>query len=104
MAKIRETEVERDADGRVTNVEERIERPRRGGFGWGALFGLVVASAAVVWFAYSQGSFQNAGVKADVAAAHAEQTVGQTAETAGDAAKHLGDRVENATDNNTAAN
>lgn len=101
MAKIRETNVERDEQGRVTNVEERIERPGRfGGFGLGALFGLVVASGAVIYFAYSQGSFRNAGEEADRAATQAEQSVSQTAENAGDAAQNLGNQVEDATDTN----
>jgi hypothetical protein len=98
MAKIRETNIEQDE--RVTNVGERLEKPRRsgGGFGIGALFGLVVAAGAVIYFAYSQGSFRNAGEEADRAASQVEQSIGQTAENAGDAAQDLGDKVEDATD------
>ena len=67
MAKIRETEVERDADGRVLVSREHVteEKPRRkGGFGWGMLLGVLVIAVAIIAFAYNQGSFQQAGVEA----------------------------------------
>jgi hypothetical protein len=103
MPEIRETEVERDAEGRVIgyrertseNVERVHERPRRkGGFGWGMLFGILVIAVAIVAFAYSQGSFQQAGVEADQATAQIEEQTGQAAETAGDAIENAGDQVE----------
>jgi hypothetical protein len=93
MAKI-ETQVERDANGRVVGYSETIERPRNGGgFGWGVLLGGLIIAAAIVGFGYSQGSFQNAGRDADRATAQAEQQIGSTAERAGDLAENAGDRV-----------
>jgi hypothetical protein len=84
MAEIRETEVERDADGRIVGYRERVSehvdddkpvRRKGGGFGWGLLFGALVIAIAIVAFAYSQGSFQQAGVEADqVASVVEEQT------------------------------
>jgi hypothetical protein len=51
MAEIRETHVERDADGNVTDTKVVIERPRKkGGFGWGMLFGVLLIAAAVIGF------------------------------------------------------
>jgi hypothetical protein len=101
MAEIRETEIERDAEGRVISQRDHIvERPRKsgGGFGWGLLFGIAVIAVAIVAFAYSQGSFQNAGADADRATAQAETQITQTAENAGDAVETAGDQVEQATD------
>jgi len=100
MPEIRETEVERDADGRVIGQRERVsvdthERPRRkGGFGWGMLFGILIIAVAIVAFAYSQGSFQQAGVEADQATAQIEEQTGEAAETAGDALENAGDEAE----------
>lgn len=81
MARVHETEVERDADGRVVHTTEHIiERPRRrgGGFGWGMLLGVILIAGAIVAFAYNQGSFQTAGRQADQAAAQVEQQIDQT--------------------------
>lgn len=99
MAEIRETEVERDADGNVIGYRERVAerdepKRRKGGFGWGMLFGILVIAIAVVAFAYSQGSFQQAGVEADQATAQIEEQSGQAAETAGDAIENAGDQAE----------
>lgn len=105
MPEIRETEVERDADGRVIGYKERISednthvheappRRRKGGFGWGMLFGILVIAVAIVAFAYSQGSFQQAGVEADQATAQIEAQTEQAAETAGDALENAGDQAE----------
>jgi hypothetical protein len=106
MPEIRETEVERDADGRVTGYKERVsddtihEQPRRrkGGFGWGMLFGILIIAVAIVAFAYSQGSFQQAGVEADQATAQIEEQTGQAVETTGDALESAGDQAESAGD------
>ncbi|MGQ0531160.1 MAG: hypothetical protein ACT4OF_00530 [Caulobacteraceae bacterium] len=84
MAEIRETHVERDEDGRVTDTKVVIERPKRkGGFGWGLLFGVLLIAAAVIGFAYSQGSFQEAGVEADQVAAQVEQSTEGAIDTTG---------------------
>jgi hypothetical protein len=92
MSTHRETEIERDEDGRVVAVEERIARPRRGaGFGWGALLGVILITGAMIAFAYTQGSFQNAGARVDSAAQQAEEQIGDRAEAAGD-------RIESSTD------
>lgn len=100
---IRETHIDRDADGRVVNREVIVERPKRkGGFGWGMLFGVVLIAGAIIAFAYSQGSFQQAGVEADQATAQIEtQTAsavdqtGDALESAGDQAEQLGDQASN---------
>jgi hypothetical protein len=103
MPEIRETEVERDAEGRVIGYRERVsenvtaphERPRRkGGFGWGMLFGILIIAVAIVAFAYSQGSFQQAGVEADQATAQIEEQTEDVAATAGDALEDAGDQAE----------
>ncbi|MGE0595612.1 MAG: hypothetical protein AB7G40_16955 [Hyphomonadaceae bacterium] len=100
MAEIRETEVERDAEGRVVGYRERnVEQPRKGGgFGWGLIFGVGIIAVAIVAFAYSQGGFQQAGVEADRATQQAEQQITQTAENAGDVVENAGDQVEERTD------
>jgi len=99
-AEIHKTEVQRDSEGRVIGKTERVERtlPRRG-FGWGMLLGLLIVMVAIVAFAYSQGSFQEAGREADVAAQEAQQEVGAAMEQSGDALESAGDAVEGATDN-----
>lgn len=98
MAEIRETEVERDADGRVIGYRERVsehvdeDRKKRGGggFGWGLILGVLLIAAAIIAFAYSQGGFQQAGVEADQAAAQLEEqtdtAIGATDEALQDAA------------------
>lgn len=101
MAEIRETQVERDADGRVVGQRDIIvEKPKKSGgaFGWGLLFGVLLIAFAIIGFAYNQGSFQNAGADADRATAQAESQLSQTAENAGDAAARAGDQIEDATD------
>jgi hypothetical protein len=92
MAEIRETEVERDADGRIVGYRERVsehvddKKPvrRKGGFGWGLLFGALLIAIAVIAYAYSQGGFQQAGRDADQVAAQVEtktdDVVGRTDE------------------------
>lgn len=95
--KIREAEVDREAVG----YTDHIERPKRaggGGFGLGLLFGVIIIAGAIMAFAYSQGSFQTAGQRADEAAHTAQSQIGQTTETAGDAAQNAGNQIENATD------
>lgn len=100
MPEVRETHVERDADGRVTDtkvVVDRDEPKRGGGFGWGMLFGVIIIAGAIIAFAYSQGSFQQAGVEADQATAQIEDQTRTVAENAGDIAEDAGDSVEQAT-------
>ena len=68
-------------DGRVTDTKVIIDRrSEKGGFGWGMLFGVLVIAAAIIAFAYSQGSFQQAGVEADQATAQIEQSTESAAE------------------------
>lgn len=84
MAKIRETEVRVDEDGReVGRTEHIIERPKRGGggFGWGLFFGVILVAGAITLFAFSQGSFQTAGRQADVATQVAQEQVGETVDS-----------------------
>ena len=100
---IRETHVTRDAEGRVVDREVIVERPKKGGgFGGGMLFGVILIAGAIIAFAYSQGSFQQAGVEADQATAQIEQQTqtavdqtGQALENAGDEAERLGDQAAN---------
>jgi hypothetical protein len=82
MAEIRETHVERDEDGRVTDTKVVIEKPKRkGGFGWGLLLGILLIAAAVIGFAYTQGGFQQAGIEADQATAQIEQSTESAVDT-----------------------
>jgi cytoskeletal protein RodZ len=98
MPEIRETHVERDADGRVTDTKVVVEHPKRkGGFGWGMLFGVLIIAGAIIAFAYSQGSFQQAGVEADQATAQIEDQTSTVAENTGDALESAGDTAEQAT-------
>ena len=111
MAEIRETEVERDADGRIVGYRERVSehvdddkkvRRKSGGFGWGLLLGALVIAIAIVAYAYSQGGFQEAGVEADqVASVVEEQTddvVDRTDQALQGAAENTEQAVDNATD------
>jgi predicted metalloprotease len=117
MAEIRETEVERDADGRVIAYKERVsehvddKRTRRSGggkFGIGILLGVLVLAVAIIAFAYSQGGFQQAGVEADQAAAvieeKADQAVGATDTALQDAADTTQQAVNETTTSDTATN
>jgi hypothetical protein len=85
MPEIRETHVERDAEGRVVDTKVTIDRPRRrgGGFGWGMLLGVILIAGAIIAFAYSQGSFQQAGVQADQAKSQVEQATGEAIDKTG---------------------
>src|SRR5262249_10165185 len=96
MAEIHETEVERDADGRVIGYKQHVERPRRsgGGFGWGLLLGLLIAVIAVGYFTYTHGSFQDAGRSADQATAQLEQKAGDTAHQAANSLNTAGDQAQ----------
>lgn len=99
MAEIRETHVERDPEGRVVDTKVTIDQPKRkgGGFGWGMLFAVLVIAVGIITFAYSQGSFQQAGVQADQATAQVEQQSRAVAENAGDTLESAGDAAERAT-------
>jgi hypothetical protein len=97
MARIRERQIERDENGRV--IEERVELKRRGaGFAPGLAAGMIAVLAALAFYAYSQGSFQDAGRDADVAAAQAQTQLSAAADSAGNAVENAGDRIEQATD------
>ena len=103
MAEIRETHVERDADGRVIDTKVIVDRPKKkGGFAPGLILGAILVAGGIGAYAYSQGSFENAGSQADRATVVAEEQVGSTIETTGDALETAGDNAEQATD--TAAN
>ena len=92
MAEIRETHVERDPEGRVVDSKVTIERPKRsGGFGWGLLLGAIVIAAGIIFFAYTQGSFQQAGVEADQAKAQVQDSTS--------AAVRSADQAQNQTNN-----
>jgi hypothetical protein len=112
MAEIRETEVHRDADGRVIGYKERIaehvdettRRKRGKGFGWGLLMGALLIALAIVAYATSLGSFQQAGREADQAAAvideQTDDVVGAADEVlqgAADTAQSAANTVENET-------
>jgi hypothetical protein len=93
MSKMHETQVERDAAGNVTGYTE-IERPRkRGGFGWGLLLGVLIVAGAVIAFAYNQGSFQTAGVRADQATQTAQADITQTAQNASNSNPNAADNA-----------
>jgi hypothetical protein len=87
MGEIRETHVERDADGRVVDTKVTIDRPKRrgGGFGWGLFLGVILIAGAILAFAYSQGSFQQAGAEADQATAQIEQSTDAAIDNTGQA-------------------
>jgi hypothetical protein len=117
MAEIRETEVHRDADGRVIGYKERIaehvdETTRRRGkgksFGWGLLMGAMLIALAIVAYATSLGSFQEAGREADQAAAvideQTDDVVGAADEVlqgAADTAQSAANTVDQTVDNTT---
>jgi hypothetical protein len=100
---VRTKEVYRDSEGRVIReepvVRERhVEVKKGGGFGIGALIGLLIAVAAIALFAFSQGSFSQAGREADQATSQAGVGLNQAADKTGNAIENTGDRIENATD------
>ena len=100
---IRTRDVYRDSDGHVVReeplVRERhVEVKKGGGFGVGAIIGLIIAAAAIVIFAMSQGSFSEAGREADQAAGQAGVELNQAADATGNAVENAGDNIENATD------
>jgi hypothetical protein len=109
MAEIRETEIERDADGRVIGYREPIKEPvvehdrvverpvvvrKKGGFGWGLFFGIAIVVIAIVAFAYNNGSFQGAGQRADQVTAQVEQQSGNAAHSAARQLDNAGDRAQ----------
>ena len=95
MAEVRETQVTKDTEGNVLDRRTTIERPRRkGGFSLGLLIGVLIVAGAIVAFAYNQGSFQTAGVRADQATQTAQTELNQTADNTRQA-------VNNATENNS---
>lgn len=95
---IRETQVVTGTDGRTVETTERQTKPvRRGaGFGAGALLGMVILAGAIAVFAYSQGSFSNAGADADRATAQAQENIGNAAENSGNALESAGDDAQEA--------
>ena len=110
MAEIRETEVERDADGRVIGYRERVSehvdddkpvRRKGGGFGWGLLLGALVIAIAIVAYAYSQGGFQQAGVDADQVASVVEEQTDDVVDRTDQALQGAADTTERAVDNAT---
>ena len=104
MSKVRETRVERDVDGNVVGSTE-IERPKKkGGFGWGMLLGVVIVAGAIIAFAYNQGSFQTAGVRADQATQTAQADVNQTANNAATATQRATDGNPNTNATDTTSN
>ena len=98
MPEIRETHVERDAEGRVVDTKVTIDRPRRrgGGFGWGMLLGVILIAGAIIAFAYSQGSFQQAGVEADQAKSQVEQATDEAINNTGAAIDQRGEDANRA--------
>lgn len=114
MSEHRETEIRRDADGRVisTHEYEREEPRRRRGVGvlWGLVLGAALLAGGVAIYANNQGGFEQAGAQADQGveraaaesqdvAADVSAATSNAAEQAGDALETAGDRVESATDN-----
>lgn len=97
----RETQVVTDAEGRTVETTERQTKPaRRGGnFGTGALLGFFVLLGAIAIFAYSQGSFRNAGADADRATEQVQEQIGAAAENTGDALETAGDNAKQAGEN-----
>ena len=96
MPETHETEVERDADGRVIGYKQHIDTPkhRGGGFGWGLLFCLLIAIIGIGAFAYNHGSFEGAGRSADQVTAQAEQKAGVTAHQAARSLDNAGDQAQ----------
>ena len=109
MAEIRETEVERDAEGRVIGYRERVSEHvdddkkvrRNGGFGWGLLFGALLIAIAIVAYAYSQGGFQQAGVEADQVASVVEEQTDDVVDRTDNALQGAAETTQQAVDNTT---
>ncbi len=96
---VRETQVVTGADGRVVETSEIRSGRRGGGFGTGAVFGIVILAVAVVAFAWSQGSFTNAGADADRATVEAQDGIGNAIENTGDVLETAGDNAKQAGEN-----
>jgi len=102
MTETRETHVERDSEGRVVDTTVEIKRGRSdGGFGLGLLLGALVIAGGIVAFAYTQGSFQQAGVEADRAALMSEQQLNEAAVDAREALDAARAQVDQAQNTNT---
>lgn len=96
MPEVRETHVERDSEGRVIDTKVTIDRPRKkGGFGWGMLFGVLIIAGAILAFAYTQGSFQQAGMEADQATAQVEQQTEAAVDNTQEAINETSDTATN---------
>lgn len=95
--RVREKVVETAADGHTTEKIYVEPRRKKGGFGWGMLLGVLIIAGGIIAFAYSQGSFQTAGVQADQVAAQVE---GRTSEVA----QNTGNAIDNATNQDAAQN
>lgn len=111
MAEIRETEVERDAEGRIVGYRERVSehvddrKPRRkGGFGWGLLFGALLLAVVIIGYAYTQGGFQQAGRDADVVAANVEEQTDDVVDRTDEALQGAADTTQDVVNNTTADN
>jgi len=106
MAEIRETEVERDAEGRIVGYRERVSEHvddkkgrRKGGFGWGLLFGALLLAVLIIGYAYSQGGFQQAGREADQVAAVVEEQTDDVVERTDEALQGAADTTQEAVNN-----
>lgn len=95
---IRETQVVTDSEGRTVESRERQTKPVRSGpgFGVGTLMGIALVAGAIALFAYSQGSFRNAGADADRATTQAQENIGNAAENTGNALESAGDDAQEA--------
>ncbi len=107
MAEIRETHVERDAQGRVIDTVVRVEKvpddhhqarktKRGGGFGIGLLIGILLIAGAILAYAYSQGGFQQAGREADQATAQIQEQTEQAIDSTGAAVDRTADTTTQA--------
>jgi uncharacterized membrane protein YccC len=109
VSEFRETEVKRDAKGRLIGRREcthkRSPAARDGGFGRGFLIGALIVMLGLIYFAYQRGSFERAGADADRMAARAEaqtreaasearRTVGQAAERTGESLQRAGEEAQ----------
>jgi hypothetical protein len=69
----------------VSSTPRSPSKRRSGGFGWGLFLGAILIAGAILAFAYSQGSFQQAGVEADQATAQIEQSTDAAIDNTGQA-------------------